>query len=146
MKTHFSRYGIPGPVVSDYGPQYTSHHFANLSRNWDFEHITISPGHSQSNGMVESAVKRIIKRARESKTDVYLAKYRRSAGEVPADDQPDHTNRSMTVVTPPEPVIPREHTATVSATKLTTPQRATTADRVVTRSCRALNSQARYQE
>ena len=76
MKTHFARYGIPDQVVSDNGPQYTSHHFANFSRTWDFEHITSSPGHSQSNGMAESAVKtakRIIKRAKESKTDVYLA-------------------------------------------------------------------------
>ena len=76
MKTHFARYGIPDQVVSDNGHQYTSHHFANFSRTWDFEHITSSPGHSQSNGMAESAVKtakRIIKRAKESKSDVYLA-------------------------------------------------------------------------
>ena len=76
MKTHFARYGIPDQVVSDNGPQYTSHHFANFSRTWDVEHITSSPGHSQSNRMAESAVKtakRIIKRAKESKSDVYLA-------------------------------------------------------------------------
>ena len=51
MKTHFARYGIPDQVVNDNGPQYTSHHFANFSRTWDFKHITSSPGHSQSNGM-----------------------------------------------------------------------------------------------
>ena len=76
MKTNFARYGIPDQVGSNNGPHYTSHHFANFSRTWDFEHITSSPGHSQSNGMAESAVKtekRIIKRAKESKTDVYLA-------------------------------------------------------------------------
>ena len=76
MKTHFARYGIPDQVVSDNGPQYTSHHSANFSRTWDFEHITSSPEHSQSNGMAESAVKtakRIIKRAKESKSDVHLA-------------------------------------------------------------------------
>ena len=69
MKTHFVWYGIPDQVVSDNGPQYTSHHFANFSRTWDFERITSSPGHSQSNGMTESAVKTakiiIIKRAKE---------------------------------------------------------------------------------
>ena len=72
MKTHFARYGITDQVVSDNGPHYTSHHFANFSRTWNFEHITTSPGHSQSNDMAESAVKtakRIIKRAKELKTD-----------------------------------------------------------------------------
>ena len=75
-KTHFARYGTPDQVVSDNGPQYPSHHFANFSRTWYFEHITSSPGHSLSNGMAESAVntaKRIIKRAMESKSGVYLA-------------------------------------------------------------------------
>ena len=43
METHFARYGIPGQVVSENGPQYTSHHFANFSRNSDFEHVTNSP-------------------------------------------------------------------------------------------------------
>ena len=273
MKTHFARYGIPDQVVSDNGPQYTSHHFANFSRTWDFEHITSSPGHSQSNGMAESAVKtakRIIKRAKESKSDVYLAildhrntpkqstrnspaqslmnrrtktllpttasllvpkltygqhaalqnrkrrqawyhdrhardlqplregdvvrmkpfqkhgrhewkqgvvskrldersynvetatnTYRRNrvhlrrsteqpqavtVHEAAADDHTDGTNRSMTVVTPPEPVILREKTATLPTTALTTPQRATIVDRAVTRSGRAVNRPARYEE
>ena len=271
MKTHFARYGIPDQVVSDNGPQYTSHHFANFSRTWAFEHITSSPGHSQSNGMAESAVKtakRIIKRAKESKTDVYLAildhrntpkqstrnspaqslmnrrtktllpttasllvpkltygqhaslqnskrrqawyhdrhardlqplregvvvrmkpfqkhgthewkqavvskrldersyqvetatnTYRRNrvhlrrSTEQPrsgtehqasADDHTDSADRSMNVVTPPEPVIPREETSTLPTTTLTTPQRATT--RLVTRSGRAVKPPACYEE
>ena len=66
--------------------------------------------------------------------------------EAPADDQTDSTNRSMTVMTPPEPVILREQTATLPTTALTIPQRATTVDRVVTRSGRAVNPPALYRE
>ena len=75
-KMHFVPCDIPDQVVSDNGSQYTSYQFATFSRTWHFEHITSSTGHSQSNGMAESAVKTakiIIKRAKESKTDVYLA-------------------------------------------------------------------------
>ena len=63
--------------------------------------------------------------------------------EAPADDQTDSTNRSMTVVTPPEPVILREQTATLPTTALTTRQRATTVDRVVIRSGRAMNTRCK---
>ena len=76
LKTHFARYGIPDQVISDNGPQYSSASFAHFSRDRDFEHLTISPGHSQSNGQVESAVKtakRLIKKATKAKSDIYLA-------------------------------------------------------------------------
>ena len=43
LKTHFARYGIPDQVISDNGPQYSSASFAHFSRDWDFEHLTISP-------------------------------------------------------------------------------------------------------
>ena len=62
--------------------------------------------------------------------------------EASADDQTDRADRSMTVVTPPEPVIPREQTATLPTTALTTPQRAS----LVTRSGRAVKPLARYEE
>ena len=51
--------------------------------------------------------------------------------EVPADDQLDSTNRSMTVVTPPEPVVVSEQSATLPT---------------VTRSGRAVTVPARYKE
>ena len=76
LKTHFAQYGIPDQVISDYGPQYSSASFAHFSRDWDFEHLTISPGHSQSNGQIESAVKtvkRLIKKVTKAKSDIYLA-------------------------------------------------------------------------
>ena len=76
IKAHFARYGIPDQVISDNGPQFSSSSFSHFSRDWDFEHLTISPHHSQANGQVESAVKtakRLLKKAQKAKSDIYLA-------------------------------------------------------------------------
>jgi hypothetical protein len=76
LKAHFARYGIPDQVVSDNGPQYSSDEFAQFAHEWGFEHTTSSPGHSQSNGKAESAVKiakRLLRKATDAKTDVYIA-------------------------------------------------------------------------
>ncbi len=76
LKGQFARYGVPSQVVSDNGPQFASSDFRNFSREWDFEHYTISPRHSQANGMVESAVKsakRLLSKCKKSKSDPYLA-------------------------------------------------------------------------
>ena len=72
----------------------------------------------------------------------------RSEHEAPAEHQTDRSSQSMTVVTPHEPVIVngREQTATLPSTAVTTPQRATTVDRVVTRSGRAVTPPARYEQ
>ena len=55
-KRHFALYGI-ADMVTDNGPQYSSSHFAKFSHEWEFQHTTSSPLHSQSNGRAESAVK-----------------------------------------------------------------------------------------
>ena len=55
-KAHFARYGSTNVLVSDNGPQYVSKSFERFAKVWDFEHRTISPRHSKSNGKVESAV------------------------------------------------------------------------------------------
>ena len=76
LKSHFARYGIPSTVISDNGPQYVSEDFAKFSKRWQFDHITISPRHSQANGKVEAAVKaakRLLKKTSQSKGDAYLA-------------------------------------------------------------------------
>jgi len=75
-KRHFSRYGIPEQYVSDNGPQYISSDFAEFAEAWDFEHLTSSPHHSQSNGKAECAVKRaktLLKKVTQSKGDVHLS-------------------------------------------------------------------------
>ena len=76
LKAHFARNGIPEQVVSDNAPNLTSEEFDKFAQEWDFEHITTSPYHSQSNGKAESAVKaakKMLRKARKSKTDPYLA-------------------------------------------------------------------------
>ncbi|XP_030853177.1 uncharacterized protein K02A2.6-like [Strongylocentrotus purpuratus] len=76
LKSHFARYGIPSTVISDNGPQYSSEDFAKFSKRWQFDHVTISPRHSQANGKVEAAVKaakRLLKKTSQSKGDAYLA-------------------------------------------------------------------------
>uniref|UniRef100_A0A803JLC0 Gypsy retrotransposon integrase-like protein 1 n=1 Tax=Xenopus tropicalis TaxID=8364 RepID=A0A803JLC0_XENTR len=75
-KVHFSRHGIPDTVITDNGPQFVSSEFTHFSRNWEFEHLTSSPYHSQSNGKAEAAVKiakTIIKKAKRDGKDLWKA-------------------------------------------------------------------------
>jgi hypothetical protein len=57
LKKHFARYGIPSIVMSDNGPQFVSREFELFLSNWKVNHATSSPGHQQSNGKAEAAVK-----------------------------------------------------------------------------------------
>ena len=68
LSTHFARFGIPEIVISDNGPQFSAEEFADFSRNWDFKHVTSSPGYPQSNGLAErtvQTVKRLLTKAQE---------------------------------------------------------------------------------
>ena len=76
LKKNFSRYGIPNIMISDNASTFTSVEFKYFTKLWDIEHRTISPRHSQSNGMVESAVKnakKLLKKAWKANQDVHLA-------------------------------------------------------------------------
>lgn len=57
IKSHFARHGIPVQVITDNGPQFVAYDLQIFSKEWDFEHVTCSPYHSQANGKAESAVK-----------------------------------------------------------------------------------------
>ena len=75
LKQHFARYGIPRIVYSDNGPQYASYCFKKFADKWQFQHVTSSPGNSQSNGAAEAAVKSIksmMLKCAENKEDPYL--------------------------------------------------------------------------
>ena len=75
-KVHFSRYGVPDVVVTDNGGQFESDELRRFARDWEFNHFTTFPYHSQSNGKVESAVKiakKVMKKAKRSGQDIWKA-------------------------------------------------------------------------
>ena len=76
LKCHFARQGIPDIVISDNGPQFACKKFSNFASEWRFEHRPGSPGHQQTNGKAEAAVKeakRLLQKAKDTKSDLYLA-------------------------------------------------------------------------
>ena len=72
LKSMFSRHGIPEKIISDNGPQYPSHEFAEFASSYKFHHITSSPYYPQSNGQAEHAVQ-TVKRLLKSSDDPYTA-------------------------------------------------------------------------
>ena len=75
-KSQFSRHGIPDVLISDNGPQFSSHEFQQFIKQYQIDHRTSSPYHPQSNGMAEKAVqtiKRLMKKAAHDGNDHYLA-------------------------------------------------------------------------
>ena len=59
LQGHFARYGVPAEIVSDQGPQYTAAEFKRMTEEWGIIHTMSSPGHHQSNGKAEAAVKTV---------------------------------------------------------------------------------------
>ena len=59
MKSIFARHGIPEKVISDNGPQFSSHEFSQFASTYCFEYVTSSPYFPQSNGEAERAVQTI---------------------------------------------------------------------------------------
>jgi len=73
---HFTRHGIPLQLVTDNGSQFTLRDFLKFAEDWDFEHLTSSPHHSQGNGKAQSAVKeakKILIKCKSSGSDAFLA-------------------------------------------------------------------------
>ena len=78
-KCHFARHGI-ADMVTDNGPQYSSTLFTKFAHEWEFQHITSSPLHSQSNGKSESAVKIAKNLVKKAKRDNKICKCRCLSG------------------------------------------------------------------
>ncbi|CAH2101985.1 unnamed protein product [Euphydryas editha] len=76
LKSIFARHGIPHIAISDNGPPFNSNELSNFMREWQIKHITSSPYHSRSNGLVERSIrtiKNILKKCYSDKKDPYLA-------------------------------------------------------------------------
>ena len=56
LSAHFARHGIPELLITDNGPQFGSVEFESFTENFDFRHVTSSPGYPQSNGLAEKTV------------------------------------------------------------------------------------------
>ena len=75
LKSIFARHGIPEMVVTDNGPQYSSHTFTAFAEAHGFTHRKSSPIYPQSNGVSERAVKTIkgLLKKREYQYETLLA-------------------------------------------------------------------------
>ncbi|XP_021351342.1 uncharacterized protein K02A2.6-like [Mizuhopecten yessoensis] len=76
LRSQLARHGIPDIQCSDNGPQFSSDEFRRFSKEWEFDHVTSSPGYAQSNGKSEQAVKtakRLMKLVKPSHKDPFLA-------------------------------------------------------------------------
>lgn len=75
LKQTFSIFGVPENVISDNMP-FNSDEFSRFAKSYDFNVKFSSPKYPQSNGMAESAVKRVkklMKKCKEDGTDFELA-------------------------------------------------------------------------
>ena len=67
LKNIFSRLGIPEVVVSDNGPQYSSHEFVEFAKAYHFKHVTSSPLYAPSSGQMERTIQTVRRLIKESK-------------------------------------------------------------------------------
>ena len=75
MKRLFASHGVPERLMTDNGRQFVSSEFDNFAKEWNFEHITSSPGYPKSNGLAENAVKQakqLLEKSKKDGSDVML--------------------------------------------------------------------------
>lgn len=76
-KAVFARFRCPEVLISDNGPQFSSHELAQFAIDFDFKRVTSSPRYPCSNGEAERAVKTIkLLLANEGDFDKALLAYR----------------------------------------------------------------------
>ena len=57
LREIFATHGLPITVVSDNGPNFTSHEFQQFLKGNGIKHVTVSPYYPASNGQAERAVR-----------------------------------------------------------------------------------------
>ncbi|KAK3871625.1 hypothetical protein Pcinc_023247 [Petrolisthes cinctipes] len=75
-RVQFARHGVPLQIVAYSGTQFLSRTFHKFAEEWNFEVVTSSPYHHQSNGKAENAVhtiKKLLSKSEMSNTDPLLA-------------------------------------------------------------------------
>ena len=71
-KKVFSQFAIPKELITDNGPEFSSHKFRSLPKTWDILYKTISPHYHQSNGLAGRSiqtVKRTLNKAKLNSKD-----------------------------------------------------------------------------
>jgi hypothetical protein len=73
-KKNFARHGIPQRVCTDNATNFANEVFKNFADKWNFEHVTSSPHHPESNGKAEATVKiakKLVIYSQETKQDLW---------------------------------------------------------------------------
>ena len=72
----FSQFGIPKELLTNNGPEFSSHKLRSFSKPWDLLHKTISPNYHKSNSSAERSiqtVKRTLNKAKLNSEDHFPA-------------------------------------------------------------------------
>ena len=59
LRSQFPSVGVPQKIVTDGGPQFSSHKFKKFCQRWRIHHEKSSPHYHQANGHAESSVKAV---------------------------------------------------------------------------------------
>ena len=76
LRSIVAEHGIPEELVTDNGPQYSSHEFKKFCSEWGIRHTTSSTLYPKSNGFSErmiQTVKNLLKKAEGAGEDPYIA-------------------------------------------------------------------------
>ena len=73
IKNIFSDFGIPEVIISDNGPCYKSHEFAEFCQRFEIRHITGSAYNHQANAIAERSIQTIRHLMHKNPNDQWLA-------------------------------------------------------------------------
>ena len=108
-------------VITDNGSQFRFKTYEDIAKKWEFDHVTILPYYSQSNGKAEATMKigkRIMKKVSKDHTDMYVAalawRNTPTEGVLHSPAQKLHSRRTRTLLpTAPKLLLPEVATEVV---------------------------------